>query len=139
MFVRRMLAGLAVVVLVATGASADGLPEELKARRERLMQSLGTDTIAVLWSAPERNYSRSVDYEYRQDSDLLYLTGVTQPETILVLMPGNRTKREILFIQPADARREHWEGHLLTAAEATAQTGIAAVYETPAFHTSSPQ
>ena len=59
-------------------------------------------------------YSRSVDYEYRQDSDLLYLTGVTQPETILVLMPGNRTQREILFIRPADARREHWEGHLLT-------------------------
>ena len=75
MFVRRMLAALAVLVLVATGASANGLPEELKARRERLMQSLGADTIAVLWSAPERNYSRSVDYEYRQDSDLLYLTG----------------------------------------------------------------
>jgi Xaa-Pro aminopeptidase len=135
MFVRRMLAALAVVVLVATGANADGLPGELKARRERLMRSLGTDTIAVLWSAPERNYSRSVDYEYRQDSDLLYLTGVTQPETILVLMPGNRTKREILFIQPADARREHWEGHLLTPAEATAQTGIATVHETPTFHT----
>ena len=41
MFVRRMLAALAVLVLVATGASADGLPEELKARRERLMRSLG--------------------------------------------------------------------------------------------------
>ena len=88
MFVPRMFAALVVLVLVGTGASANGLPEELKARRERLMQSLGTDTIAVLWSAPERNYSRSVDYEYRQDSDLLYLTGVTQPETILVLMPG---------------------------------------------------
>jgi Xaa-Pro aminopeptidase len=131
--VRRMLPALAVLVLVATGASANGLPEELKARRERLMQSLGTDTIAVLWSAPERAYSRDVDYEYRQDSDLLYLTGVTQPETVLVLMPGNRTRREILFIQPADARREHWEGHLLTPGEATAQTGIATVYETPDF------
>ena len=133
MFVPRMLAALAVLVLFVTGASANGLPEELKARRERLMHSLGTDTIAVLWSAPERNYSRSVDYEYRQDSDLLYLTGVTQPETILVLMPGNRAKREILFIRPADARREHWEGHLLTPGEATAQTGIDTVYETPAF------
>jgi Xaa-Pro aminopeptidase len=133
MFVRRMLAALAVLVLVATGASANGLPEELKARRDRLMQSLGADAIAVLWSAPERPYSRDVEYEYRQDSDLLYLTSVTQPDTILVLMPGNRTRREILFIRPADARREHWQGHQLTRAEATAQTGIATVYETPAF------
>ena len=133
MFVRRMLAALAVLVLVATGASADGLPEELKARRERLMRSLAGDTMAILWSAPERAYSRDVDYEYRQDSDLLYLTGVTQPETVLVLMPGNRTQREILFIRPPDARREHWNGHLLTPAEATAQTGIATVHETPAF------
>jgi Xaa-Pro aminopeptidase len=133
MFIRRMLAALALFVLVATGASADGLPEELKARRERLMRSLGTDTMAILWSAPERAYSRDVDYEYRQDSDLLYLTGVTQPETVLVLMPGNRTRREILFIRPPDARREHWNGHLLTPAEATAQTGIATVHETPAF------
>ena len=54
MFIRRMLAALALFVLVATGASADGLPEELKARRERLMRSLGTDTMAILWSAPER-------------------------------------------------------------------------------------
>jgi Xaa-Pro aminopeptidase len=133
MFIRRMLAALALFVLVATGASADGLPEELKARRERLMRSLGTDTMAILWSAPERAYSRDVDYEYRQDSDLLYLTGVTQPETVLVLMPGNRTRREILFIRPPDARREHWNGHLLTPAEATAQTGIATVHETLAF------
>ena len=48
---------------------------------------------------------------------------MTQPETVLVLMPGNRTQREILFIRPPDARREHWNGHLLTPAEATAQTG----------------
>jgi Xaa-Pro aminopeptidase len=132
---RRLFAAVSVLVVFGTAASADGLPEELKARRDRLMQSLGTDTIAILWSAPERTYSRDVDYEYRQDSDLLYLTGITQPETILVLMPGNRTKREILFIQPADARREHWNGHLLTAEEATGLTGIATVYQTPAFDT----
>ena len=48
-------------------------------------------------------------------------------------MPGNRTKREILFVRPPDARREHWNGHSLTAEEATALTGIATVHETPAF------
>src|SRR5829696_3102785 len=133
MIMRRALAAFALALIIGGPVWADGLPEELKARRERVMASLGGDTIAILWSAPERPYSRDVEYEYRQDSDLLYLTGITQPETILVLMPGNRTKREILFIRPADARREHWQGHQLTPAEATAQTGIATVYETPAF------
>ena len=91
------------------------------------MDRLGADSIAIFWSAPARVYSLDVDYEYRQDSNLLYLTGLDQPDTILVLMPGNRTKREILFVREADARREHWNGHSLTPAEASEQTGIETV------------
>jgi Xaa-Pro aminopeptidase len=132
---RRIVLALAVVMAVGTSASANGLPEELKARRDRLMQALGTNTIAIFWSAPERPYSRDVDYEYRQDSDLLYLTGITQPDTILVLMPGNQTKREFLFILPPDAVREHWTGHRLTNEEVTAQTGIGVVHPSPSFDT----
>ena len=45
----------------------------------------------IFWSAPVRVYSLDVDYEYRQDSNLLYLTGIDQEDTILVLMPGNET------------------------------------------------
>jgi Xaa-Pro aminopeptidase len=55
------------------------------------------------------------------------LTGIDQEDTILVLMPGNDTRREILFIREADARREHWSGHSLTSAEATSQSGIQTV------------
>ena len=91
------------------------------------MERLGPETIAIFWSAPTRVYSADVDYEYRQESNLLYLTGIDQPDTMLVLMPGNTTRREILFIREADARREHWEGHSLTPEEATAQSGIATV------------
>lgn len=42
----------------------------------------------------------------RQDSDLLYLTGLDQQDTILVLMSGNPAKREILFVSDADPKRE---------------------------------
>ena len=91
------------------------------------MERLGPEAMAIFWSAPTRVYSRDVDYEYRQDSNLLYLTGMDQEETILVLMPGSRTRREVLFVREADARREHWNGHSLTPAEAAAQSGIEAV------------
>jgi Xaa-Pro aminopeptidase len=120
---------LLVVCLLAgaTAAAAGPLQEDLKARRARAMERLGADALAIFWSAPTRVYSADVDYEYRQDSNLLYLTGIDQEETMLVLMPGNPTRREVLFVREADARREHWNGHSLTPAEAAAQSGIATV------------
>jgi Xaa-Pro aminopeptidase len=97
------------------------------------MEHLGRDTMVVLLSAPSRVYSRDIDYEYRQDSNLYYLTGVTQEDTALVLMPGNTTRREVLFIKDRNPEREHWTGHLLSRDEAREQTGIATVLPFSAF------
>ena len=136
MLARSWWATLSVAALmIALPALAAGGPlqDDLAARRARVMEKLGPDALAIFWSAPTRVYSLDVDYEYRQDSNLLYLTGIDQQETILVLMPGNATRKEILFIREANARREHWEGHTLTAGEATAQSGIRTVLRTPEF------
>lgn len=122
---RSLVPALACLLALARIAAAGPLQDDLKARRARAMEKLGPDTVAIFWSAPPRVYSNDVNYEYRQDSNLLYLTGIDQEDTILVLMPGNRTRKEILFVRDADARREHWNGHSLTPAEATAQSGIA--------------
>ena len=51
------------------------------------------------------------------------LTGITQDETILVLMPGNVSRREILFIKDRNPEREHWTGHLLSREDARERTG----------------
>ena len=93
-----------------------------------MTQQLGPQTMLILWSAPVRVYSLDVDYEYRQDSNLYYLTGIDQEDTILVLMPGNLTHKEILFIRPKDPVREHWQGKVLSKDEATDRSGIATVY-----------
>src|SRR6185295_2802144 len=93
-------------------------------RRARVMEAIGPESVLVHWSAPTRVFSRDVDYEYRQDSDMLYLTGIEQDGTTLVLMPGNETKKSILFVSDADARREHWQGHLLTKQEAQDRSGV---------------
>src|SRR5947208_4805271 len=123
-FRRQFPLVVAVALAIVRIASAGPMQEDGKGRRARVMDKLGPDTVAVFWSAPPRIYSNDVNYEYRQDSNLLYLTGIDQEDTILVLMPGNRTKREILFVREADARREHWNGHTLTTAEASAASGI---------------
>jgi Xaa-Pro aminopeptidase len=119
---------MGVVLAGAATAGAGPLQDDLSARRARLMERLGPDTVAIVWSAPSKVYSLDVDYEYRQDSHLLYLTGLTQPETILVLVPGAKAVREVLFVREPNARREHREGHTLTKAEVAAQSGVNTVY-----------
>ena len=109
------------------------LRDDVKARRARLMEKLGSGSMAILWSAPARVYSRDVDYGSRQDSDLLYLTGVEQPETILVLVPGSPRRSEVLFITPPNPRQEHYVGKYLTKEEASARTGIETVFLTTEF------
>src|SRR5580765_4298476 len=125
--VSSVVVSLLVVALTSVNASTGSLQDDLKARRGRALDRLGPDAMAIFWSAPPRVYSTDVNYEYRQESNLLYLTGIDQEETILVLMPGNETRKEILFVREADARREHWNGHSLTPAEATAASGIQTV------------
>src|SRR5262245_63995686 len=134
---RKSMRILAVVICLlpalARTSAAGPYQDDLKARRARAMEKLGADAVAIFWSAPPRVYSADVDYEYRQDSNLLYLTGIDQEETILVLVPGAKTKKEILFTREADPRREHWNGHTMTPVEVTSTSGIAAVYPLSAF------
>ena len=110
---RVVVVAVSVLAWAAT-AAAGPLQDDLVARRARLMEKLGPNALAIVWSAEPKVYSLDVDYEFRQDSHLLYLTGITQEGAILVLMPGNKTSREFLFVREPNPRREHWNGHLLT-------------------------
>ena len=132
----------ALVWVAASGSVFGQLPPyggaaeyraDLAARRANAMAALGPETVLVAWSAPARVYSTDVNYEYRQESNMLYLSGMTQEETILVLVPGAKTRKEILFTSEADPRREHWNGHTLTAAEVTAASGVSTVYPLAQF------
>jgi Xaa-Pro aminopeptidase len=130
---RRSVLVLALTIVVAGSARAADLSDDLKARRARVMSALGADSMLIVWSAPPKVYSRDVDYEYRQDSNLYYLSGMTQEETILVLMPGNETRREVLFVKARNPLREHWTGPALTPEAASALSGISTVLTTNQF------
>ena len=118
---------------IAGAARASELSDDLKARRTRVMEKLGPDSMLILWSAPAQKYSLDIDYEYRQDSNLYYLTGLTQENTILVLLPGNKIRRELLFVKDRNPTREHWTGPLLDENEAKARTGVDRVFRSSEF------
>lgn len=127
------LAAALLVLSIASSARANELSDDLAARRARIMERVGPGGMLILWSAPVRNYSLDVSYEYRQDSNLYYLTGLLQDEAMLVLMPGNATRKEVLFIRDRNPAREHWSGRLLSHEEATGHTGIKTVLSVSQF------
>jgi Xaa-Pro aminopeptidase len=109
------------------------LTQDLRARRARLMEHLGPDNLLIIQSGPTRTYSADVDYEYRQDSNFYYLTGLEEPGATLVLMPGNATRKEILFLAPTDPARVRYVGPGLSDAEARQASGIGTVLPSTRF------
>lgn len=109
---------------------------DLAARRQHVLQQLGSNDVVVLWSAPTRVYSNDINYEYRQDSNLLYLSGLDQEDTILVLLPGARTHKAVLFAKQPEPLTTLWDGAVMSADELRARSGIDSVYlqrDTEAF------
>jgi Xaa-Pro aminopeptidase len=117
---RRLVAAVAVLSCPIAAAWAGPLQEDLKARRARVMERLGPESLLIVWGEPNAE-------------NLYYLTGTEQEDSILVLMPGNAGPKEVLFVRPFNARREHWDGHSLTPKEATALTAVERVYTLDQF------
>ncbi len=72
------------------------------------MLAKGANAVAVLPAAPVFVRNNDVDHEYRQDSDLFYLTGFDEPGSVLLLLADE--KKCVMFVRPRDPEREIWDG-----------------------------
>src|SRR5215213_10183309 len=106
---------------------------ELKQRRERAAQSVGPQSFMILFSTEPRVYANDVDYPYRQENNLYYLTNLKQKGATLVLLPGNTKVREILFLPRRNPGAETWTGHMYSAAEAHQLSGIREIWQASEF------
>lgn len=86
---------------------------EHKKRRDKLMGMMSPGSIAIIPGADEKRRNRDVQYLFRQDSDFFYLTGFSEPKTLLVLAPGRSQGQEILFCADRDPRKELYDGEQL--------------------------
>ena len=82
------------------------------ARRARLAAGMAPGAVAVLATAPEALRNGDSEYPYRHDSYFYYLTGFTEPESVLVLVAarGDVPARAILFCREKNVEREIWDG-----------------------------
>lgn len=83
---------------------------EWQKRRQRLLQKMGPDGVAIISAAPIRYRNGSVHFAYRQDSDFYYLTGFSEPDAVAVLVPNHDEGEFLLFVRPKDSTRERWDG-----------------------------
>ncbi len=91
------------------------------------MEQIG-DGVCVLPGPHESLRSGDVHYRFRQDSDLLYLTGFEEPDTVAVLAPGHPRTRFVLFVRPRDPSAETWTGRRAGAEGAVERFGADAAY-----------
>src|SRR5215213_9738158 len=101
-------------------------PKLFTENRSRLARLLPGKAIAVLNSNDILPTNADGTMALRQNSDLFYLSGVEQEESILLLFPAadDEKMREILFLREPNQAAELWEGHKLRKDEAQKLTGI---------------
>lgn len=95
--------------------------------RQRLMEKIGLQGVAVFFAAPESTYSHDVHYVYRQNSDLYYLTGFTEPSSAIILAPGH-DQPFAMFVMPRDIEKEIWNGFRQGVDGAKKNFGAGAAY-----------
>jgi Xaa-Pro aminopeptidase len=101
---------------------------ELKERQKRVLEAIGQG-VMILPSAPLAIRNNDVEHEYRQDSDLYYLTGFDEPESALV-MRGGHADPVVMFVRPRDPEREVWDGQRAGVEGAVQSFGANVAYST---------
>jgi len=105
--------------------------------RARFVRELKPNSLAVFNSNDIMPTNADGTMPFRQNNDLLYLSGIDQEESILLISPDfyDKKQHEILFLKETDENIAIWEGHKYTKEEATEASGIETVFWLSQFNT----
>src|SRR5687768_3850071 len=84
--------------------------DTFEARRRRFLAEIGERAVAILPSAPVAIRNNDVEHEYRQESDFFYLTGLDEPNSVLITTNAHDDHEVVLFVRPRNPERETWDG-----------------------------
>ena len=104
--------------------------------RKRLVKELKSGSLALFNSNDIMPTNADGTMSFRQNSDLFYLSGIEQEESILVICHDfpDKKYREVLFIKEPNELMEKWEGHKLTKQEAREISGVETIAWLSDFH-----
>jgi Xaa-Pro aminopeptidase len=98
--------------------------------RKRFTAQLKPKSLAIFHSNEVMPRNGDACYEFKQNSDMFWLTGIDQEECALVIFPDCPIEayREALFVKRTNEQIAVWDGHKYTQAEATQASGIKNVF-----------
>lgn len=94
--------------------------------RERFIAAMEKNSIAIFNSNDELPTNGDALFPYKQNSDLFWLTGIEQEDTMVILFPDNPDPkfREVLVLVRPNELKEKWDGRRLRPEEARQVSGI---------------
>jgi Xaa-Pro aminopeptidase len=94
--------------------------------RKRFIAQMEKNSIAIFNSNDEIPSNGDALYPFKQNTDLYWLTGIKQEDSMLVLFPNHPEKKlqEVLVLVRPNELKEKWDGKRHRASEATALSGI---------------
>ena len=94
------------------------------ARRSALIDRMDGG-VAIFFSSRESIRNNDVHHDFRQDSDLYYLSGFEESDSVLVISAQREKGQQVsLFLRPKDPEREIWDGIRLGVEQAPEQLGV---------------
>ncbi len=114
------------------------LPQELFVQnRRRLAALLKPNAVVIFNSHDEMPKSADSNFNYSQNRDMYYLTGIDQEDSILIMYPDspNPMYKEMLFLKRTNETIAIWEGHKYTKDEAFAVSGVTRIHWLEEFDT----
>src|SRR5699024_3826245 len=92
--------------------------------RRKLAEQLADDSLTVLFAGEAPTKSADESYPFVPNRNLYYMTGIDEPDVILVMKKIHGKVEESIWIKRADPLMEKWVGKTISAEEARDVSGI---------------
>src|SRR5918993_1162256 len=101
-------------------------PELFITNRKRFVEKMKPGSIAIFVSNDEFPSNGDALYHFKQNSDLYWLSGIMQEDSMVILFPSNPDPkyREVLVLVRPNEMKEKWDGRRLRKEEAIEMSGI---------------
>ncbi len=102
---------------------------ELAKRRAAVLGQMADNSMLILMSGEPKNYAGDVDFLYRQENNLYYLTNLKQRGAMLVLTKNGGQVGEFLFLPRRDPANETWNGKMYSQTDASRISGVKTIID----------
>lgn len=144
MFLTRFILPALCIVNFAVAQTPDEYPNDYLSpafhagRRAAFREKMPERSVALFFASPQKVRNNDVNYIYAPSKNLYYLTGLEEPNALLLLFKTpvtllGKNGTEFIFVQPRNPQREMWTGKILGSAGVMQKYQMENVFTTDQF------